>query len=78
MSNSETNCNIQWIVIYRVDSVIHRLNNWGLEPRLYGTQIIITARSTLSRDSNDVVLARKVFCESIQHGGELTVLLTLL
>ena len=30
ISNSETNCNIQWIVIYPVDSVIHRLNNWGL------------------------------------------------
>ena len=31
ISNSETNCNIQWIVIYPVDSVIHRLNNWGLD-----------------------------------------------
>ena len=30
ISNSETNCNIQWIVIYPEDSVIHRLNNWGL------------------------------------------------
>ena len=29
LSNSETNCNIQWIVIYPVDSVIHLLNNWG-------------------------------------------------
>ena len=31
LSNSETNCNIQWIVIYPVDSVIHLLNNWGLD-----------------------------------------------
>ena len=30
ISYSETNCNIQWIVIYPVDSVIHLLNNWGL------------------------------------------------
>ena len=26
----ETNCAIQWIVIYPMDSVIHLLNNWGL------------------------------------------------
>ena len=25
----ETNCAIQWIVIYPVDSVIHLLYNWG-------------------------------------------------
>ena len=29
--NSEFNCAIHWIVIYPVDSVIHLLNNWGLE-----------------------------------------------
>ena len=27
----ETNCSIHWIEIYPVDSVIHVLNNWGLE-----------------------------------------------
>ena len=26
----ETNCAIQWIVIYLVDSVIHLVYNWGL------------------------------------------------
>ena len=25
-----TNCFIQWIVMYPVDSVIHLLKNWGL------------------------------------------------
>ena len=29
ISVRETNCAIQWIVIYPVDSVIHLLNNWG-------------------------------------------------
>ena len=27
----ETNCAIQWIVIYLVDSVVYLLNNWGLK-----------------------------------------------
>ena len=50
----------------------------ALDSRLYSTQVMMTARSNLSRDSNDVVLARKVFWEPIQHGGDLTVLLKLL
>ena len=29
ISIRETNCAIQWIVIYPMDSVIHHLNNWG-------------------------------------------------
>ena len=29
MSITETNCAIQWIVIYPVDSTIHFLNDWG-------------------------------------------------
>ena len=35
ISNSETNCNIQRIMIYPVDSVIHLLNNWGLQVTKY-------------------------------------------
>ena len=31
INHSETNCAIQRIVTYPVDSVIHLLNNWGLE-----------------------------------------------
>ena len=34
ISIRETNCAIQWIVIYPVDSVIHLLNNWALGPGL--------------------------------------------
>ena len=30
ISDSETNCAIQWIVIYPLDSITHLLNNWGL------------------------------------------------
>ena len=29
ISIRETNCNIDWIEIYPIDSVIHLLNNWG-------------------------------------------------
>ena len=29
ISHSETNCTIQWIMIYPVDNVNHLLNNWG-------------------------------------------------
>ena len=35
----ETNCGIQWIVIYLVDSVAHLLNNWAW--RRYKTNFII-------------------------------------
>ena len=31
ISIRETNCAIQWIEIYPVDSLIHLLNNWGLD-----------------------------------------------
>ena len=31
ISISETNCTIQWIVIYPVDSAIHLFNNWHQE-----------------------------------------------
>ena len=34
----ETNCGIQWIVIYLVDSVVHLLNNWAW--RRYKTNFI--------------------------------------
>ena len=33
MSVKETNCTIHWIVIYLVESIIHRLANWG---QVYG------------------------------------------
>ena len=32
ISVRETNCVIQWIEIYPVDSAIHLLNNWDLAP----------------------------------------------
>ena len=32
ISIRETDCIMQWIMIYSVDSVIHLLNNWGLGP----------------------------------------------
>ena len=34
MNILETNCAIQWIEIYPVDSAIHLLNNWDLEVKL--------------------------------------------
>jgi len=37
ISVRETNCAIQWIVIYPVDSIIHVLNNWDLEIRIVGS-----------------------------------------
>ena len=33
LRHSETNCAIQWIVIYPVDSAIQLLNNWGLSEK---------------------------------------------
>ena len=32
--SSSTDCAIQWIVIYPMDSIIHFLNNWGLKSNL--------------------------------------------
>ena len=34
ISIRETDCLIRWIVIYAVDSVIHLLNNWGLNYKI--------------------------------------------
>ena len=42
ISDSETNCNIQWIVIYPVDNVIHRLNNWGQVISGFGRHLGLT------------------------------------
>ena len=58
MSIRETNCIIQWIVIYPVGSVIYLLDNWGLMFKEYDplyikvdvrTSNLSTAKEKLSR-----------------------------
>ena len=46
ISVRETNCVIQWIVIYPVDSAIHLLNYWDLAP------VVQTLDSTIHRTSH--------------------------
>ena len=49
MSVSETNCTIQWIVIYPVDRVIHHLNNWGQKTILNLVLVVQTLDSAIHR-----------------------------
>ena len=37
MSIAETNCTINWIEIYMVDSALHLLKNWGLNKKILQT-----------------------------------------
>ena len=65
-TSCETDCAIQWIVIYPVDSAIHLLNNWGQ----YGVNYIHCNSATIILPCKiNVKRERKQKCFSDKNKG---------